>query len=152
MRSIYIYQIGGYGLHDGVVVRLNTETASYEDLPSLPSGTRSFHKCLLTTIKGEYGILVTGGYLSSSRNVEFLNLVSHQWTQLASLGQGRYTDGLEMINGKPTVFGGYYGGFLDDFEYYDEDKDSWHTIPNMKLTKHRFRFASVSVNVDINKF
>ncbi len=31
-----------------------------------------------------------------------------------------------------TVFGGYSSVFLDDFEYYDEDKDAWYTIPNMK--------------------
>ncbi len=69
----FIYQIGGYGIIDGGVVRLNTENDSYEDVLSLPSGKRMYHQCLLTTIKGEYVILVTGGYISSSRNVDFLN-------------------------------------------------------------------------------
>ncbi len=181
----YIYQIGGYGLDDGGVLRLNTETASYQDVPSLPSGERSYHMCLLTTINGEYGILVTGGYQaingknvellnstnrllttikekdeilvsgsyrSSSRNVEFLNLANHQWTQLGSLRQARHKHGLEMINGKPTVFGGYSyddGVALDGFEYYDEDKNAWHTSLNMKLTKPKIEFASVRVNVEI---
>ncbi len=176
----YIYQIGGNG--GPGVLRLNTETDSYEDMPSLPSGQRTrYHRCQLTTIKGELGILVTGGNQltrgnvellnstnsllttikeedeilvsrgSSIGNVEFLNVANHQWTQLASLRQARYQHGLEMINGKPTVFGGYYEGdhdILDDFEYYDEVQDAWHTIPNMKLATPRRSFAYVRVNVE----
>ncbi len=71
---------------------------------------------------------------------------------IASLRQVRHEHGLEMINGKPTVFGGYCKGnneLFDDFEYYNEVQDAWHTIPNMTLTKPKRLFAYVTVNVEI---
>ncbi len=150
----YIYQIGGGGLTDGGVVRLNTETNTYEAVPSIPSGQRQYHQCLRTTIKGEDGILITGSWKSDKINVvEFLTIPNHQWTEMGSLRQGRALHGLEIINNKPTVFGGYDNQnrhFLDDFEYYDEDSNTWHTIQNVKLTQPKRAFAYIRVNVEIN--
>lgn len=148
----YIYQIGGSGLDKGGVVRLNTETNSYEDVPSLPGGNRLYHECLLTTIKGEVGILVTGSLYSGSRNiVEFFVLANQHWIQLGNLIQHRHNHGLQMIGGKPTVFGGYGADLLDDFEYYDEDTYTWNTIRNMTLSKPKRRFAYVRTSLEINK-
>ena len=57
-----------------------------------------------------------------------------------------------MINTKPTVVGGVFEGkHLDDFEYCDEDIDTWHTILNTTLTEVIYGFAYVWVNMEINK-
>ena len=141
--------IGGYNLKilgTAEVLQLNTETGVYEELPALPSGDRFRHRCLLTTVNGEEGIMVTGGMLSDNSNlVEFLLLSTHQWIQLGSLnGEKRYSHGFEIINGRPTVFGGFSpDGKLNSLESYYEEADSWHIIRDVNLTQPAYDFAYV---------
>ncbi len=141
-----IYIIGGsYG---SSVVRLDTLTELYHDMPSL-SENYNYHRCLLTSISGNLGIMVTGSlYNDNSKWTEFLSLSDPKgWIRLSDMNVARFNHGFAILNGRPTVFGGENGktAYLNDFEYYNEDDNVWIPIANVTLPKPKTKFAYVKI-------
>jgi len=97
----------------------NTWTAG-EPLPQ----NRSSPACTVYEHEGEMGILVVGGCDDSCHehltDTLFYPFNTGQWINLgAELNTPRMGMKLPILNGKPTVVGGYYTSILPDLEEFD---------------------------------
>ena len=70
---------------------------------------RKDHACVFVKIKDDQGVLVSGGVDEQDNlldSVEFYNLQTQTWTELAPLKNARTEHGMAMIGGLVTVIGG----------------------------------------------
>ena len=84
---------------------------------------RKDHACAFVKIKDDQGVLVSGGVDEQDNlldSVEFYNLQTQTWTELAPLKNARTEHGMAMIGGLVTVIGGVKDTeFLDSVEVFD---------------------------------
>ena len=66
---------------------------------------------------------VTGGCSSNClfhlKDTSFFSFVTETWTELAPMNTGRMGHKMTIINGKPTVIGGFDHGELNTIEEFD---------------------------------
>ena len=84
---------------------------------------RKDHACAFVRIKDDQGVLVSGGVDEQDNlldSVEFYNLKTQNWIELAPLKNARTEHGMAMIGGLVTVIGGVKDTeFLDSVEVFD---------------------------------
>jgi len=127
-----IYTIGGtiHKLFDNSDIAnvdvLDTSTNGWSVAEPLPLARES-PACMVTSVKGKEGILVTGGCnnncLDHLDDTLFFDFATEKWQVLeAKLNVPRMRMHMVDIGGKPTVVGGYYDSLLDTIEEFDGEK------------------------------
>lgn len=143
--STHIMLIGGnqYGEFEITNVDiLDTTTGTWTAGPDLPVA-RDAHACVVTEHNGEQGVMVTGGCGDNCRfhltETLFYSFASKTWTDIgAPLSIGRMGHKMMVLNGKPTVIGGFKSEMLNTIEEFDGQK--WVTRAD-KLPHAAFFFA-----------
>ena len=123
------------------------------------------HACVLTSINGISGVLVTGGtdfltdpndYYPASQT-DFYQIELNSWISLANSSFPVEDHQMVIYEGKPTIIGGEYEMFLRDIEVegrhmrdhaqiYDEEKDHWDCcVPEMNFKRSKFAAVKVSL-------
>ena len=77
-------------------------------------------------------------------SVEFLELDSDSWVDMPSLTKPREALGLGLLDGKPTVLGGFGGRETEQFSH-----GAWRINPALELNEERSWFALVDVPSDV---
>jgi len=146
-----IYTIGGtiHMLFDNNDIAnvdvLDTSTNTWSSADELPTARES-PACMVTTVKGKEGILVTGGCnnncLDHLDDTLFFDFSTEKWEVLdAKLNVPRMRMKMVDIGGKPTVVGGYYDSLLDTIEEFDGEK--W-VMRSDKLEMKRYAYGMPS--------
>lgn len=116
---------------------LDTTTNTWTKGPSMAK-RRATQDCIVTEHNGERGVMVTGGCSSNClfhlKDTSFFSFVTETWTELAPMNVGRMGHKMTIINGKPTVIGGFDHGELNTIEEFDGT--SW------SLRAEKISFAS----------
>ena len=101
---------------------LDTTTNTWSSGPPMAKN-RATHDCVVTEWAGEQGVMVTGGCSNNCAyhltDVSFFSFVTETWTELPALNQGRMGHKMTILNGKPTVIGGYDTSELSSIEEFD---------------------------------
>jgi len=146
-----IYTIGGtiHMLFDNNDIAnvdvLDTTTNTWTSADPLPTARES-PACMVTTVQGKEGILVTGGCnnncLDHLDDTLFFDFSTEQWQVLeAKLNVPRMRMKMVDIGGKPTVVGGYYDSLLDTIEEFDGER--W-VMRSDKLEMKRYAYGMPS--------
>lgn len=102
---------------------LDTATNQWSEAEPLPKG-RSSAACSVYEMDGDMGILVAGGCDDSCHehldDTLFYSFATGKWTTLpAKLNVKRMGMKMVLIDGKPTLIGGYDDRLLDSIEEFD---------------------------------
>jgi len=146
-----IYTIGGtiHELFDNNDIAhvdvLDTKTNTWSSAEPLPLARES-PACMVTTVGGEEGILVTGGCnnhcLDHLDDTLFYSFKTEAWKVLdAKLNTPRMRMKMVDVGGKPTVIGGYYDNLLDTMEEFDGTK--WN-LRSDRLEMNRYAYGMPS--------
>ena len=77
----------------------------------------------------------------SLASVERYDIVSGQWSAVASMATARTWSAAVALGGHVYAIGGYNGGYsnadLDSVERYDPDSDSWSFMQHLSVTRSR---------------
>ena len=111
--------------------------------------------CLLTTIKGTLGVLVTGGtdYIADpddsypGRQTDFYELETDSWISLADTWYPVQDHQMVLYENKPSIIGGEYDyQKRAEVQVYYEFSNKWYCcIPS--LNYKRSKFVAVSVEM-----
>lgn len=146
-----IYTIGGtvHEMFDNSDIKnvdvLDTATNTWSAAADLPR-SREAAACMVTSLKGEEGILVAGGCddscLEKLDDTLFYSFKTGSWRVLsAKLNTKRTQMKMVDVGGKPTVIGGYSDGTLHTIEEFDGDK--WVVRPD-QLHDERYAYGMPS--------
>jgi len=146
-----IYTIGGsiYAFLENSDIAnvdvLDTTTGTWTSAAPLPR-SRSSSGCAIYELNGQKGILVAGGCDESCHehldDTLFFSFATETWETLpAKMNIPRMGMKMVVIDGKPTVIGGYYTDLLESVEVFDGT--SW-TIRDDKLVFGRYQYAMPS--------
>jgi len=101
---------------------LDTATNTWSSGPPMAKN-RATHDCVVTEYAGEQGVMVTGGCSNNCayhlKDTSFFSFVTETWTELPPLVEGRMGHKMTILNGKPTVIGGFDESELANIEEFD---------------------------------
>lgn len=137
LNSSSLMVLGGWGSSGqplASVEVLNLDTGTWRPGPQL-TRPRYGHTCLLTEMGGRQGVMVAGGALTG-KIVEFLDLKTGNWEELASTNYKIDGHKLILVEGIPTIFS------WENIEQFNGK--SWELQP-FRLPQSRSAFAVTSV-------
>jgi len=121
---------------------LDTTTNTWSKGPSMAK-RKATHDCIVTEVNGEKGVMVTGGCSSNClyhlHDTSFFSFATETWTELEPMNTGRMGHKMTIIDGKPTVIGGFDHGELKTIEEFDGS--SW-SLRAEKIEFATYVFAS----------
>jgi len=152
--------VGGFESSDGTiessvpnknVYKFNTVSGTFEDLSPVPSVNNLLdHSCTLYQYYDVLGLLVVPGDTRSDAptepNTYFYNLETAEWELLPPMVHPRYNHKMVVVEGKPTVIGGWYDGREDIIEEFDGV--NWSVREDVLVDK---RSGHVAVGVPAGK-
>jgi len=145
---------GGYSWNSilGKTESLNMSAGDLSKWSSLSNlnTPRYLHACSqvqLNTQDGEVGVIVSGGYSNSYLNsTEIFYPSENRWDQSGSMSVARQGASMVILDGKPTVLGGFhdYDKYPTITEQYDHALGFWFPLKK-KLKKGRRYFGVAAV-------
>ena len=140
-----LYMIGG---HDGqgylgsVYTLDNINGVWNMDVEQMYVNRRK-HACLVTTLNGQEGILVSGGLTGPAmRSTEFLSFQTGLWEILEDLTVPRVGHSMAEIDGQIYAFG---GSGLDSVETLDQTTKKW-SMSSLTLPRDNYQFSAIAVS------
>ena len=111
---------------------------------------RYLHACgqLPLSPGGLVGVIVAGGYSTRYlRSAEIYDPQTGAWMETGEMSVPRQGAGMAVLNGRPTVFGGFHSmtEFPSSVEQYDVETGSWIRLHRTEMTVPRRYFAVASV-------
>ena len=111
---------------------------------------RYLHACSQLPLSpgGLVGVIVAGGYSTRYlRSAEVYDPQTGAWMETGEMSVPRQGAGMAVLNGRPTVFGGFHSmtEFPTSVEQYDVETGSWIRLHRTEMAVPRRYFAVASV-------
>ncbi|XP_053476799.1 kelch-like protein 10 isoform X3 [Ictalurus furcatus] len=141
MLDGYIYAMGGFDGEEwlNTAERYQPSTNQWSLIPSMHE-VRS--DASATTLLGKIGGFDGAHHL---RSVEAYNPRTNSWRMLASMFYKRSNFGVEVMDGRLYVVGGYSSeGTTCNCEYYDEESNDWFHVQDMNIFRSALSCCVIS--------
>ena len=152
--------------HSGISVIFDIVTGNWKNTKPIPNPRTGQHACLLATIKGIKGILVTGGTegridpndIYPASIADFYQIENDSWASIANTSLAVQDHQMVLYDGmKPAIIGGEYELYLpeemdrihmrNNVQTYQESNDRWFCcVPQMNYKRSKFTAVLVPTN------
>jgi len=139
-----LYLIGGYGggYLGSVYVLNDVNSPEWIEKEQMYINRRK-HACLVTTVNGQEGILVSGGLTGPAlKSTEFYSFETESWEILGDLQVGRIGHYMAEIDGEIYALG---GSGLDSTEIFDRGSNTW-SMSQWQLPGDNYQFSAIPMS------
>ena len=139
-----LYLIGGYGggYLGSVYVLNDVNSPEWIEKEQMYINRRK-HACLVTTVNGQEGILVSGGLTGPAlKSTEFYSFETESWEILGDLQVGRIGHYMAEIDGEIYALG---GSGLNSTEIFDRGSNTW-SMSHWQLPGDNYQFSAIPMS------
>lgn len=143
-----IYVVGGFDENRAIVTDVeafNPSTNTWRRLAPLPTALHHPNVAVARGLLYVVGALEGNGFVATGITLEY-NPAANTWTQRAAMPAGtqRGASAVAAIGDRIYVAGGFRGGSIADFSYYDTVANAWTALPALPLPRDHLVGAAVN--------